>query len=332
MDGPVTFLTLLLTTLAMAAEPIPFDSLWDYSQPRETEVKFRALLQDQRHKQPKEWQMELRTQIARALGLQKKFKEGHALLDEFCPSAAEVLLKIEMRCALERGRLHNSANDKPKARLQFQLAYDLATEQKWDFFAVDAAHMLALAAEAPKEQVAWNEKALALAEASKEEGARKWLGALYNNLAWIRHDEGQYVNAQGLFEKSRREYEKKGDAAAERIARWSMAKMKRLRGLRNEALRDQQALESEYRRLKEKDPYVLEELGELYLAAGEKVKSKAYFRDAYELLYPQLSLEKSELPRLARMKELAGRDFNSPENRPKGPAGQGNPASSDPQK
>lgn len=302
-------LALLAATAALSGEPINFDALWDYDQPRETEKKFRALLQDQRHKQPKEWQMELRTQIARTLGLQKKFQEGHELLDEFCASAAEVLLKVEMRCALERGRLYNSAKDPAKARLQFQLAFDLAAEKKWDFFAVDAAHMQAIAAADPKEQIAWNEKAVAIAEASKDAGARKWLGALYNNLGWTKHDQGQFQAAMAFFEKSRREYERKPDPAAERVARWSIAKMKRLLGQRKEALRDQQALESEYKRLGEKDAYVFEELGELYLAAGETQKAKAYFRDAYERLYPELSLETKELPRLKRMKDLAGLSF-----------------------
>ena len=60
----------------MLTENLPdFDSLWDYAQPDQTEIKFRAILLQIPEDDPA--LLELLTQIARAQGLQHKFEKAH---------------------------------------------------------------------------------------------------------------------------------------------------------------------------------------------------------------------------------------------------------------
>ncbi|HND49505.1 MAG TPA: hypothetical protein PLL95_13155, partial [Anaerolineales bacterium] len=56
-----------------------FDSLWDYSNPDQTETKFREVLPQFPDGNER---LELLTQIARTQGLQRKFDEAHKTLDE----------------------------------------------------------------------------------------------------------------------------------------------------------------------------------------------------------------------------------------------------------
>ena len=57
-----------------------FDSLWDYSNPDQTEIKFREILSQISTSTPA--YLELVTQIARTQGLQRKFDEAHQTLDQ----------------------------------------------------------------------------------------------------------------------------------------------------------------------------------------------------------------------------------------------------------
>jgi hypothetical protein len=65
----------------MSSENLPdFDALWDYSQPDQTEARFREVLLQIPEDEPAF--LELLTQIARAQGLQHKFEKAHQTLDQ----------------------------------------------------------------------------------------------------------------------------------------------------------------------------------------------------------------------------------------------------------
>jgi hypothetical protein len=112
----------------------------------------------------------------------KTLDEAEALLPGNAPVA-------RVRYLLERGRTFNSSKAPEKAKPLFQEAWDLARKEGLDFYAVDAAHMMGIV-EAPDR--AWNEKALEAAERSRDSKARKWLGALYNNMGWSALDKKDY--------------------------------------------------------------------------------------------------------------------------------------------
>jgi hypothetical protein len=84
-----------------------FDHLWNYSKPQETETQFRELLEVAKQSWNLNDLTELQSQIVRTLGLQKKFEEGHRLLDEIGANPSTNNYVAEIRCLLERGRLFN---------------------------------------------------------------------------------------------------------------------------------------------------------------------------------------------------------------------------------
>ena len=93
-----------------------------------------------------------------------------------------------------------------------------------------------------------------------------------------------------------------GDAEAERIARWSIAKTYRLMG------RVQEALDIQLAQLKEMEgkdaPYVQEEVGECLFAQGKEAEAKPYLARAHELLSRDIWLQANEPERLKRLAEL----------------------------
>jgi tetratricopeptide (TPR) repeat protein len=286
----------------MAEAPTDFDSLWDYDRPGETEIKFRELLPAVRGGEPSHY-IQLLTQIARAEGLQRKFEEAHQTLDE-----AEKLLKPELKRArirflLERGRVFNSSSQPDKALPFFQQAYELAQATHEDAYAVDAAHMIAII-EPPEQQLAWNLRAIEMAEQSEDPRARKWLGSLLNNLGWTYHDAGQYETALDTFQKALKWREEQGDATTTRIARWCVARALRSLKRIDEAHVMQMALLQDYKGAGEKSGYVYEELAECLHALGRTTEAQPYFALAYEELSKDPWLVKNEAERLERLKEL----------------------------
>jgi hypothetical protein len=89
---------------------------------------------------------EVSTQIARTLGLQRKFAEAHALLDAIEPRLTGLPTHVRVRYLLERGRVFNSSGAPERAVPLFAEALELAEADKDEFYAVDAAHMLGIAA------------------------------------------------------------------------------------------------------------------------------------------------------------------------------------------
>jgi tetratricopeptide (TPR) repeat protein len=105
----------------------------------------------------------LLTQIARTQGLQRNFEQAHQTLNSVEAQLHDDLPVARIRYLLERGRVYNSSGAKEQARPLFMQALELAQANKEDFYAVDAAHMIAIV-EPPDEQMTWNLKALELAK------------------------------------------------------------------------------------------------------------------------------------------------------------------------
>jgi tetratricopeptide (TPR) repeat protein len=258
------------------AELLDFDALWDYDQPAATEQQFRALLPRAEQAADRSYHVQLLTQIARAQGLQGMFADAHATLD-----AAQALLTPDLRTArirylLERGRVFNSSRQVARAQPLFQAAWELAQAERQDFYAIDAAHMLAIVAPA-EQQLEWNLRALALAEQSPQPRARTWMGSLYNNLGWNHHDAGRYEQALDMFQKALGERAAAGRPEQIRIARWCVARGQRSLGQFEAALATQRELLIELERTGGKDGYVFEEIAENLLALNQPDEAQTYF-------------------------------------------------------
>ena len=281
-----------------------FDKLWNYSKPAETEDKFREILA--KTDKPADWDyyLQLLTQIARTQGLQMKFEEGHQTLEEVFNNLKNAMPATEMRYFLEKGRLYNSSGDKETANSYFKKAWDFGNSKKEDYYALDAAHMIAIVV--PKgEQNEWNEKALYLAEHSEDERCRRWIGSLLNNIGWTYHDLQNHQKALDFFIKTEQWYDKTGNLLYASIGRWSQAKMYRFLGETDKAL----GMQLEILQLRKDNQlmadYVYEELGELYFIKKDIDKAKENFQLAYEKISQDPWMVKNEAERLNRMKRIA---------------------------
>jgi len=126
---------------------LDFDTLWDYQRPEGTEAAFRALLPEAERGPDRSYHLQLLTQIARAQGLQRRFDAAHETLDVVEARLGDAPLVARLRYLLERGRVFNSSAAPDSARPLFQQAWDLSgAAPEVAFYAVDAAHMLAIVA------------------------------------------------------------------------------------------------------------------------------------------------------------------------------------------
>jgi len=267
------------------------DALWSINDPEEGESLLKKALTEY-----PESADELRTQIARSQGLQGRFDEAWGELAKISAACTEA---VRIRVQLESGRLKNSSGNRKESQAYFLNALNLAEQGRFDFHAVDAAHMLGIVSEG-KESAHWNEKALEIASSSKDDRARRWKASLLNNLGWSYFKMGDYDVALTIFESACDLQQVTGNPVLIRIARWTVARCLRALKRYDEAL----AIQTDLIQYPEQG-FVSEELGELLLAMDRSNEAKPRFRRAYELLSQSLNLDANERGRLARLKDLS---------------------------
>ena len=283
---------------------VDLKELWNYGQPNQTREKFVALLEEVKDTSDLNYILELETQIARTYSLQSNFQNAHEVLDTVETRLSEETEIAQIRYTLERGRTHNSAGDKEKAKVLFKQAYVLAENASADYYAIDAIHMVAIAAANFEEKLEWTEKGIVVANQSEDPNARKWVGVFYNNAGWDLFEKARYEEALEKFIACRDFHESNANENGLSIAKWSVAKAFRFLGRCEEALVIQlQNLEDKGG--EDQSGYTVEELGELYLLKGESAKAKTYFGKAYAILSTDKWLLKNESARIERLLELS---------------------------
>ena len=242
-------------------DPTP---LWDFDDAAGSEQRLRAAAEAESGGD----RLVLLTQVARALGLQDRFEEGHATLDQLLAERRLMVqldeasardLEVGIRIELERGRLFRSAGEPDVARSCFEAAITGARRGAKDALLVDALHMAALVS-APDKQGTILAEALQVSQASTDPAARRWEASLLNNLGMTHADAGEWEPALAVFEQAlaaRRVTGRPGDV---RIARWMVAWALRNLGRTGEALAIQRELKAELLAAGAADPYVDEEL------------------------------------------------------------------------
>lgn len=233
---------------------VSWSELWDWSDPGESERRFRDIAAHSSG----ERRLVALTQVARALGLQERYDEGHELLAEVARSNAG-LPEVETRCSLEGGRLLRSSGREADAAPLFQQAADQAAAAGLEALLVDALHMLALQGE-PSEQLRRTQEALATARSATSEDARRWDASLLNNLGMAQHDLGDLEGALASFEEALELRDRRGQVAQSRVARLMVAWTLRLLGRVDEAREMQRALKADLTAAGEDDPHVDAEL------------------------------------------------------------------------
>ncbi len=230
--------------------------MWDFDDPAGSEQRLR----DAAAQAEPEDRRVLLTQVARALGLQERYDEGHAELDDTELDAGGI--EVAVRRLLERGRLLRSSGDPRGARPAFVQAALAAGAAGLEGLQVDALHMVALVG-APAEQLGLTEEALAVARTSSQRDAQEWEPSLLNNLGMIHADAERWDEALAAFEEALAGRERLGDDARTRVARWMVGWSLRHLGRTDDARAVQLALKAELDGLGEQDPYVDEELAAL---------------------------------------------------------------------
>lgn len=266
----------------MSAELPEFDALWNYGDPAGTEAKFRALLPQAQASGDAAHALELLTQIARAQGLQANFDAAHATLDH-----VDARLQLHefpvarVRSLLERGRVFNSAGDPARALPLFVEAFERAERVPHWRYAVDAAHMVAIAEPSPEGQVEWNRRGIALVLDHPDQ--RGWLFALYNNLGESYLKLKRYDDALACFRNYVALNVERGQQP-DVFATKDIARCLRLLGDADEALA---TIEPVHRKLQSRgkpDGWISEEYAECLLARGKGAEARPHFQAALELL------------------------------------------------
>jgi tetratricopeptide (TPR) repeat protein len=299
---PALLLALTMSTNAATSDfSADIDKLWDYAKPQVSEQRFREALA--KYPAGSREALEIETQIARTQSLQRKFVEADKILDDVLPKQRNAAVRVQVRYFLERGRTRNSSGDRPAAAALFHEALKLSDrdqEPDADFYRVDALHMLGIAAPAD-EQLDWNLKALAAAEASPEARARGWAASLHNNIGWTYFDRGDATTALSHWEKALPLREAQGNPLNIRIAKWTVARGYRALGRLEDAQKIQLALASETG----DDGYIYEELAEIAYAKGDKNAAQSWAGKAHALLKddPDMANATARLSRLANMSQ-----------------------------
>ena len=234
------------------ASPHDLDDLWDFDDAAGSEQRLRAAVDIAEGVD----RSVLLTQVARALGLQERYAEGHALLDDLATGNDEVATRV----SLERGRLLRSSGDPEAAKPHFDAAEATAAGAGLDALRVDAVHMQALVAD-PADRLAVNERALELAVRSRDRAARDWDASLLTNIGMVHADQGDFESALASFEHALAARERIGDPDRLRVGRWMVAWALRNLGRTQDALTMQRALKADLDAAGRTDPYVDEELG-----------------------------------------------------------------------
>jgi tetratricopeptide (TPR) repeat protein len=291
--------------VAMSDELPAVDSGWNHQDPAESETNFKALIDRAESSGRPAYVAETLTQLARSVGLQRRFGEAHALLDRAEAMLTNDMSRARVRLLLERGRVINSSGDGVASVPLFEQALTQAQAAGLEYLAVDAAHMLGIVAQ-PDEAIEWNERAIEMAEAAGDDDVKGWLGPLYNNLAWTYNDIGEHEKALDLFERDIAFRNSRNLAFQASIALWSKAKTLRFLGRIDEALEILHGLvDHPDRQGNAAEGYTHEEIGECLLSLGRADEAKPHFALAFERLGGDPWLQANESARLERIRRLA---------------------------
>jgi tetratricopeptide (TPR) repeat protein len=286
------------------------DELWNYKDPRATELAIREVLTRARLSGNRDYHAQLLTQLARCQVLQRRYEDGLATLDEVALFLSDDTPTATVRYLLERGRAWNDTNQTEEAKSAFERAFHLAVEQRLDTLAIDAAHMLGVMR--PFDEAAqWNRRAIELAERSSQSPAWRWIGTLFLNLGWNYQQLGEYGAAEQAFTQAMRAHDAAGNTERARVARLGVAKNLRLQGDAPAALVALERLLVEMQAAGEPDGYAQEEVAECLLVAGRDEEAKPFFANAFALLSRDTWFPPNEAHRLGRLKELSGSTANS---------------------
>ncbi len=270
--------------------------LWDFE---DLDLSERRLTEQLDREVDDAGRAEVLTQLARVEGLRGEFDRCGDLLAE-AERAGAGRAVVDVRLALERGRMLRSSGDPAAAYPLFVTAFERGVAAGEYWLAADAAHMAALAAPDDEGSRAWTTRGIELGE--REPAASYWRGPLLNNLGWALHEQGANEEALAAFERALavREEDQSNEYAIE-IARYAVAVALRALGRPAEAAGQAERAVAWSLRSGRDDAYFHEELAEDYAALGRRDDAAEQARRALALFGPAVTAAQRE-----RLEELSG--------------------------
>ncbi len=180
-----------------------------------------------------------------------------------------------------RGRFEWQDDSLAVARKTFDEMYVYCNTNGLTSRAVDAAHMIAIVATDPEEQIEWGKRGIEAAEAYGEES---WLGPLWNNLATTYYDIEQFDSALACFLKAREYHWRFSGELAKLYADYHVGMTCRLLGKYKEAAAWLRPVLAWAERLGDHSAtgQALEDLGEIAVAEGRKAEGLNMLKRARE--------------------------------------------------
>ncbi|HOP06011.1 MAG TPA: tetratricopeptide repeat protein [candidate division Zixibacteria bacterium] len=183
-----------------------------------------------------------------------------------------------------RGRFEWKDDNLVEARQTFETMYNYCTVNALYGRAVDAAHMIAIVAATPDEQIEWGRRGIEAAEAAD---AENWLGPLWNNLGATYFDRQQYDSALECYQKARDYHWQYSGEVAKLFADYHVGMTYRFLGQYDEAGQWLRPVLAWAERLDNQSAIgqACEDLGEIAAAQGNKVEALKLLkraRDCYK--------------------------------------------------
>ena len=171
-------------------------------------------------------------QLARVHLLLNRKDEGRGWLSNAAQKATDSDPMGWSRYLGVRGRYEWKDDDLTASRKTFNEMFVFCNTNALWSRAVDAAHMIAIVADSPEEQIEWSRKGI---EAAESGGVESWLGPLWNNLAGTYYDTKQYDSALTCYIKAREYHWRFSGEVAKLYADYHVGMANRLAGNLDEA-------------------------------------------------------------------------------------------------
>jgi len=223
-------------------------------------------------------------QIARMHLITGKKEDGREWLTKAAEKAEESDPMGWSRYLGVKGRFEWQDNDLKTSRETFDQMYNFCHVNALWGRAVDAAHMIAIVAETPDEQIEWGRKGIEAAEASENES---WLGPLWNNLAGTYWENKVYDTALTCYMKAREYHWRYSGETAKLFADYHVGMTHRFLGNYKEARQWLRPVLAWAERLENHGAIgqTCEDLGEADIAEGSKATGIEWLkraRDEYQ--------------------------------------------------
>ncbi len=253
-------------------------------------------------------EVEALSQVARMHLILGEKEEGRKWLKQAEAKVTDSDLMGWSRYLGVRGRFEWKDDDLQAARKTFEEMYTYCNSNALWGRAVDAAHMIAIVADTPEEQIKWGRRGIEAAEAGDVES---WLGPLWNNLAGTYYDMKQYDSALECYLKAREYHWRHSGEIGKLYADYHVGMTYRLLGKHDEAGKWLRPVLAWAERIENHSAIgqTCEDLAEIEIAQGKKAEGLKLLRRArseyklagFDKSWPEIWQHISD-----RIKELGG--------------------------